>query len=86
MHFTQGNKKTDGCLSLNLRASFGIAVRSIAVEPSSPSKWTVAGEIRKGRQITALHVASLTHPRRIVLNALTNPSPAAFEMPCLNLP
>jgi hypothetical protein len=73
-------------LSLNLRDSFGIAVRGIAVEPSGSSKWTVAGEIWKGRQITTLNVRSLLHPRRIVLKVLTNLRPSAFEMPCLNLP
>ena len=68
------------------RDLFGLAVTGIAVEPSGPSKWAVAGEIWKGRQITTLNVRSLLHPRRTVLNVLTNLGPAAREMPCLHLP
>jgi hypothetical protein len=65
--------------------SFGIRSEGIAIEPSGPSKWTVAGEIRKGRQITTLNVRSVLHPGWIVFIALTN-RPVACEMPCLNLP
>jgi hypothetical protein len=58
----------------------------IAFEPRGTTKWTVAGEIRKRRQITTLNVRSLLHPRRIVLNVLTDLRPAACQMPCLHLP
>jgi hypothetical protein len=69
------------------RDLFGIVARGIAVEPCGSAKWTMASEIRKGRYIATLNVSSLLHPRRIVSNALPKlRRPAAFEMPCFNLP
>lgn len=45
-----------------------------------------AGEIRSGRQVTALNIRSLLHPRRIVLDVLSHRRPAACELSCLGLP
>jgi hypothetical protein len=64
---------------------FGIAVRGIAFEPRSSSKWIVAREIGKRWQITTLNFRSLLHPGRTVLKLLTN-RPAACEVPRLDLP
>src|SRR5262249_20191178 len=68
------------------QALLGIAGRGMGLEPSGSAKWTVAGKIRKRRQITAWHVGSLPHPIRIVLSALPHVGPATCKMSCLHLP
>jgi hypothetical protein len=38
------------------RNSFRVVVSDIALEPRGSAEWTVAGKIRKGRQVTTLNV------------------------------
>ena len=79
--------KTGSAQFLKSTGLFGIGMApEPRLEPSGATKWTVAGKIWNGRQITTLSFRSVLHPRRIVLNVLTNLRPATYEMSGLHVP
>jgi hypothetical protein len=65
---------------------FGIALSSVRLKPGGSPKRTVAGEVRKRRQIATLNLCGFVHPTGVVLEALPDLRPATYEMSGLHLP